>query len=31
MFSKVVTYALIGAFTCGLIATVVGTAGTMMR
>lgn len=27
MFSKIVTYAMIGAFTCGLIATVIGTAG----
>ena len=27
MFSKILTYAMIGAFTCGLIATAIGTAG----
>ena len=26
MFSKIVTYAMIGAFACGLIVTIVGSA-----
>jgi hypothetical protein len=30
MFSKIVTYAMIGAFACGLVATAIGTADVVL-